>query len=217
MKAMDRLRQIGDTVNALSIRERALLLLVVFAIIFLAWDMILMRPLTERQEQVQQRLEEVRERVSSLTTSIQRMAAGRAVDPNVELRARQEALTDEIDQLQARISELHGGIAAPRESIGILAGLLAQRSGITVRTLENLPAEPLRGTAGEPVPGIYVHRVRVVLESEFAGVGEYLERVAELPAGVFWESMTLDVPEWPVNRVELVLYNLAFSDAWLGI
>ncbi len=217
MRPMDKIRQVGDTVNGLSIRERGLLLLVVFAVIFLIWDMSMMRPLTERQEQVQHRLEEVRERVSGLTTSIQQLATERSVDPNIELRVRQETLTDEINQLQARISELHGGIAEPRESIGILAGLLAERSGITVRTLENLPAEPLRGTGGEPVPGIYVHRVRVVLESDFAGVGAYLERVAELPSGVFWESMTLDVPEWPANRVELVLYNLAFSDTWLGV
>ncbi len=217
MSAMARIRRLGDTVNALSIRERALLLLVVFAVIFLIWDMTVMRPLTERQEQVQQRLEEVRQRVSALTTSIQQLATERAVDPNAELRARHATLNEEIDELQSRISRLHGGIAASRESIGILAGLLADRSGITVQSLENLPAEPLRSTAGEPVPGIYVHRVRVVLESDFAGVGEYLERVAELPTGVFWESMTLDVPEWPANRVELVLYSLAFSDTWLGV
>ena len=217
MSPTARLRRIGDTVNALSIRERALLMLVVFAVIFLAWDMTVMRPLTERQEQVQQRLEEVRNRVSTLTASIQQLATERTVDPNAELRARQDTLTGEIDEFQSRISELHGGIAAPRESIGILAGLLAERSGITVRTLENLPAEPLRGADGEPVPGIYIHRVRVVLESDFAGIGNYLERIAELPTGVFWESMALDVPEWPTNRVELVLYSLAFSDNWLGV
>lgn len=217
MKFTARLRRTADTVNALSIRERALLMLVAFALIFLAWDMTVMRPLSERQEQVQRQLEEVRERVATLTSSIQRLAAERSTDPNAELNARHVRLESEVAALQERISDLHGGIAAPRDSIAVLAGLLAEQSGVSLIALENLPAEPLRGQTDVPVPGIFVHRVRIVLETDFDGAGAYLERAADLPAGVFWESMTLDVPEWPINRVELMLYSLTFTDNWLGV
>ncbi len=217
MKPSARLRQIGDRINGLSIRERGLLLLVSFAVIFLIWDLFVMQPISQRQEQVQGQLQEVRDRVTALTGAIQEVATQRGVDPDARLHLRRQQLEEEIDELQASISNLHGGITAPRESISVLAGLLADQSGITIAELENLPTQPLLGPAGVPVPGIFVHRVRVIVESDFAGVGNYLDRISELPDGVFWESMDLTVPGWPDNRVELVLYSLAFSDNWLGV
>jgi MSHA biogenesis protein MshJ len=217
MKPRARLRRTADSINALSIRERALLLLVALAVIFLAWEITTMRPLGERQEQAQRQLEDVRDRVARLTASIQRLATERAHDPNAELRERQDMLESEISNLQARISDLQGGIAAPRESIAVLAGLLAEETGIRVIDLENLRAEPLEDHAGNEVAGIYVHRVRVVLETDFEGVRSYLERITALPDGVFWDTLVLEVPRWPTNRVELMLYSLAFTDNWLGV
>jgi MSHA biogenesis protein MshJ len=67
------------------------------------------------------------------------------------------------------------------------------------------------------VPGLFVHRVRLVIESDFGGIRDYLGLIEDLPSGVFWDSLKLDVPAWPANRAELVLYSLALDDNWLGI
>lgn len=212
-----RMRRLAERVNALSLRERALLLLAVFAVIFVLWDMTAMQPVSDRQELVKQQLETVRERVSALTTGIQRLATERARDPNAELEARRAVLENEIREMHQLLDTAHGGIAAPRQSIAVLAGLLGEQAGVSIVELENLPVQSLLGQTGRPVPGIFVHRVRIVIETDFDGVGSYLGRVNNLPPGVFWESMELTVPGWPVNRVELVLYSLTFDDNWLGV
>jgi MSHA biogenesis protein MshJ len=143
MTLRTRLYRLGEKINGFSLRERALLMLAAFAVIFLLWDVFAMRPITERQQHIQGQLNEVRDRVTTLTVSIQQLATERGRDPNAELTARRDQLETEIHALGRRLAEAHGGIATPRQSVAILAGLLAERSGVEVVELENLPVEPL--------------------------------------------------------------------------
>ena len=212
-----RLKRIAERINGLSLRERALLLLAVFAVIFLVWDFSSMQALGQRQEAVRTELQNVRERVTDLTQNIQQLAAQRGRDPNRELASEREALQAEIDNLETRLADRHGGIATSKESVSVLAALLARRAGVEIVELENLPPGRLESAAGNPVPGLFVHRVRVVIESDFEGIRGYLEQTATLPRGVFWESLNLSVEQWPTNRIELMLYSVTLDDRWLGV
>ncbi|NEZ03707.1 hypothetical protein G4Y73_06000 [Wenzhouxiangella sp. XN201] len=217
MSMQARLRQTGERINALSLRERALLLLAVLAVVFLLWDLFAMQPVADRQSSVQDRLEQTRERLDELNASIQRLATSRTRHPDRALEQRAVSLESEIADLEQGLGERFGGIATPQQSLQVLAGLLSERAGVTIVELENLPPASLESSAGEAVPGIFIHQVRVVVETDFAGVRDYLDGITELPTGVFWKALELSVPGWPVNRVELVLYSLALDDHWLGV
>lgn len=212
-----RINKLTERINAFSLRERALLMLAVFAIIFLVWDFSTMQQLGQRQETVRAELQNVRQRVDDLTRSLQEMAGERARDPNRELLRESEALQAEVEALEMRLAERHGGIANAGESVSVLAGLLAKRAGVDIIELENLPPGRLTGASGNPVPGLFVHRVRVVIESDFEGIRNYLDATSDLPQGVFWESLDLTVEHWPTNRIELILYSVTLDDRWLGV
>jgi MSHA biogenesis protein MshJ len=212
-----RTRKLAERINSLSIRERALLMLAAFAVIILIWDLTTMQQLNQRQETARTELQNLRERVEALSTSLQQLAGERARNPNAELLRERDDLAAEIQALEARLAERHGGIASPKESVSVLAGLLARRTGVNIAELENLPPGRLTGASGQAVPGLFVHRVRVVIESDFEGVREYLEATADLPRGVFWESLELEVTDWPTNRVELILYSVTLDENWLGV
>ncbi|MCC5864966.1 MAG: type II secretion system protein M [Wenzhouxiangella sp.] len=215
MKA--RLNQFAERINGLSLRERGLLALAVLAVILLLWDALLMNPVRERQQRVQTELEQVRERVSGLTGSIQTLAVERAQRPDEALVQRRLALLSEIEFLEQRLLQAHGEVGDPRQSLSLLAGLLAERAGLNLVKLENLPAQVLTGIEDQPVPGLFVHRVRLVLDANHEGIRDYLALLAELPTGVFLESMHLTVPDWPRNRVELILFSLSLDENWLGV
>jgi len=217
MTIRQRLGQLAERINGLSLRERALLMLAIFAVTLLLWDFSMMQPLSERQETVSAELKNVRQRVTDLTGNLQQLATERGRDPNRQLTAEREALQTEIANLESRLAERHGGIATPRESVSVLASLLARRAGVDIVELENLPPGRLENASGNPVPGLFVHRVRVVIESDFQGIRNYLDRTSELPRGVFWESLNLTVEQWPRNRIELILYSVTLDDRWLGV
>jgi len=191
----------------MSLRERGLLLLAVFAVIILLWDFSTMQPLGERRENAN----------TQLTDNLQQLASARGHDPDRALEQEREMLEGRIEALEVQLAERHGGVATPRQSVSVLAGLLAQRAGVDIIALENIEPGRLHNASGDPVPGLFVHRVRVVIESDFHGIRDYLERTAQLPRGVFWESLQLDVEQWPVNRIELMLYSVTLDDRWLGV
>lgn len=219
MSPRARLRVLGERINGFSLRERGLLFLAVLATVFLLWDLVVMSPISDRKETTQESLEEIRGRVASLNDSIQSMVRAGQRDPDAELAARRDALFQEISTLEQRINELHSGVSSPDRAVRVLARLLADRSDLTVVSLENLPSKPLLGTglANGGQAGIFVHRVRLVVESDFDGVLAYMALIEKLPEGVYWESLKLEVPAWPTNQVEMVLYSLALNDGWLGI
>jgi MSHA biogenesis protein MshJ len=210
-------KRLGDRINGLSLRERALVVLAVFAGIFLLWDMLMMKPVRDRQARVQTELELVRDRVGQLSSAMQQLATAQARDPNTALRSEIAVLETEIGGLESRLTHSFGAVADPRQALAVLTGLLAERKGLSLISLENQPVERLTTEGGADIAGIYVHRVRLVVDTDHAGVRDYLALVARLPSGVFLESMRLTVPDWPRNRVELVLFSLTLDDNWLGI
>ncbi len=212
-----RLDQISERINGLSLRERALLLLAVLAVIFLFWDSFVMNPLRQRQASVQTELEQVRERTAEVTASIQLMATRPDDDEQQRLLQREQALSDEIAHLQQRLDQEFEGAVSPQHAVAVLAGLLEGQSGLSVTEVENLAAEPLSGPNGAEVSAVFVHRIRVVVEGDHASLRRYLQRVEGLPRGVFLESLELSVPEWPTNRIELMFYSLTLDERWLGV
>lgn len=216
MNVSVRIQSLAGRINSLSLRERGLMFLAILAAVFLAWDMAVMGPINERQRTTQAELEQVRERVASLNESIQSLVQQGRNDPNEDLARRRDALQQEIAALEARISELHSGVSSPERAVRVLAQLLADRSDLTVESLENLPSSPLVGAEIGAGTGVFVHRVRLVVTSDFHGILDYMGLIEELPDGIYWESVRLEVPAWPTNRVEMVLYSLALNDSWLG-
>lgn len=213
------LKQLSQQLNQRSLRERIILLITALVVLAVLCDTLFLHALRRERAEAAAQLQQVAERQAQLAASVARLEAEARRDPNKELRQREQQLQADISTLAERINTLHGGISNPRQSLTTLAALLAQRSGLSLVTLENLPAKPLTsGDEQHPVAtGLYIHRVRLVLDSDFNGVLDYLQLVKDLPGGVYWDSFELTVPEWPTNRVELILYTIAAGDAWLGV
>lgn len=219
MKGPQRISRLAGRINALSLRERGILLITLWGLLFVLWDLALMEPVRERQQTVRTQLEAVRERVGAMTQGMRTLAGERQHDPKQQLRARLEALRAENMTLAQEIESIRSGISTPQQSLEVLTGLLAEQSDVEVISLENLLVEPLAVSGSDPETSahLHIHRVRLVLESNFNGVLDYLYLIESLPDGVYWESLKLTVPGWPANRVELVLYSLVPGDGWLEV
>jgi len=217
MKPMEKITAIEERINALSLRERALLGLAALAVVFLLWDLLFMNGLRERHDRVQNQIEQVQSQVQNLTETIQQTAMASADDPQAGLERQRRALNEDIERLEARLAQDLGEVSTPAETRAMLSALLAESPGLSLISLENLPVELLQAADAQPIPGVYIHRIRVLVEGEHSVVRDYLERAADLPGGVYLESVDLTVEQWPVNRVELMFYSLALDDRWLGV
>lgn len=215
MTLRQRLQKIEDRVNALALRERALLLLAALAVVFFLADTFMLRPLDQRREDSRRLLEQTSDRVAQLSSSVEQLASQQRNDPNAALIAERNSLQQRMQAISSELAQLDTGLLGPGEMLGLLHRLLADRSDLRLVSLDKMPAEPLDPES--TVGSIFVHRFSIVFESDFSGLLGYVRLIENMPRGLYWESLKLSVPEWPTNRAEVVLYMLALDEDWLGV
>ncbi|MEX2500525.1 MAG: hypothetical protein WD397_16790 [Wenzhouxiangellaceae bacterium] len=215
MTIRQRLQKIEDRVNALALRERALLLLAALAVVFFLVDTFMLRPLDQRREDSRRLLDQTGDRVAQLSSSVEQLASRQRNDPNAALIAERNSLQQRMQAISSELAQLDTGLLGPGEMLGLLHQLLADRTDLKLVSLDKIPAEPLDPES--TVGSIFVHRFSIVFESDFSGLLGYVRLIENMPRGLYWESLKLSVPEWPTNRAEVVLYMLALDEDWLGV
>lgn len=228
---VDRLRGAGERVDRMSLRERVLVFLAGVALLYVAWQTLLMDPIAARGRAAQHRLEETRARLEKID------AAGVAGDPRVQALERRRALQDRLATLDTRLREAAGGFVSPDRMADVLRDVLASQRGLRLVSIRNLPVVDLgitstaaatATTTGTPTAtatpdaapaesGPFVHPVEIVVEGDFASIVAYLRAVEGLAWQVQWRRLDLAAGEYPKNRVRIELGTLGLTRDWLSV
>ncbi len=219
--AVGRLRPLAERLDALSLRERALVFAAGVALIYMSWQGLLMDRLTARAHAAEQRLGEVRRRMST----IEEVGLASADDPAIAAAARNRSLKAQLDALDAELRSLAQGYVAPERMTEMLRELLSSQQGLKLVSLANLPVESL-SRSPDPVGdrtiqpgdrGPFLHPVEMVVEGDYASVVAYLRALEGLPWRVHWERVELVAGDYPVNRVRIVIGALSLSRDWIAV
>jgi MSHA biogenesis protein MshJ len=224
MNALSELRTrvtpLFERVDALSLRERALLFGVGTALISVAWQVMLMDPLAHRAQAAEQRLQDARSHLEATD----RATTAAAQDPAVMAAARNLALRQRGERIEAQLAEAARDYVSPERMPELLRQMLASQQGLTLVSLRNLPVESLAGTAaatpGMPPPedrGPFVHPVELIVEGDYLSVLAYLEALERLPWRMHWQRLELKAGAYPVNRVRIVIGALSLSRDWMSV
>lgn len=219
--AMARVRPFVERLDARSLRERALVFGAGVAIIYMAWQALLMDPLALRARLAEQHLADARRQTAVLgeagSASIQ--------DPAVAAAARNRVLSGRLAALDAELHALAQGYVAPDRMTELLRELLAGQQGLKLVSLTNLPVESLSQAAGPagPTPiaegdrGPFLHPVEIVVDGDYASVLAYLRALETLPWRIHWRRIELVAGEYPANRVRIVIGALSLSRDWMSV
>jgi MSHA biogenesis protein MshJ len=215
-----RLGALGERLDALSLRERGLIFLAGATLIFIAWQTLLMGPLTAREISAEQRLTEARHHLADL----EQLGFASASDPQIAAAARNRALKDRLAALDSELQTTARGYVSPQQMTDLLRQLLAAQQGLKLLSLANLPVESLSGEpalikAGGKVDDIgpFLHPVEVVVEGDYASLVVYLRALEGMPWQTHWQRLELTAAAYPVNRVRIVVGALSLSRDWINL
>jgi MSHA biogenesis protein MshJ len=242
MKAVDtlmaRLGPVAERINHLSLRERAMVFAAGVAVLGMAWQNLLMDPLTRRAHNAQQQLQGVRERLEAADLAVRTAAQS----PEVMAAARNRALEERLAQLNAELSTAAHGYVAPERVANLLGELISRQQGLTLISLRNLPVQSLsldaeaaragsaaganaaasansgmgaHGAARDRGP--FLHPVEVIVSGDYPSIVRYLQSLEQVPFRLHWERLELQVEHYPANRVRLVIGALSLSREWMSV
>lgn len=174
-------------IDALSLRERAMLFLGVVAVLALLFDTLVLTPLSARQKlrsttQAQQSTElaQLREQFVALSQNVE--------DPGGRLRVQIDAARAERERLDAALRSAAGSSAGLP---GMLQRLLAQQPGLVLEKLALLDDNP--SLAALPaLPGISWQGLELQVQGSYGDLQRYLQALERELPGLRWGELRLD-------------------------
>jgi len=214
-------RQIIARVDALSLRERAILFLSLLAVLFLFANQALFPPLRAQQKQMEQQIGDKLAQLNTINNQVGRIVAEGTEDPDAAQRARLAELRRQFAELEISSADITRGLVSPREMTRLVHTMLRENSALQLVKAENLSPEAISLEGGDkPAAGgtaVYRHGLRLHVRGRYADIVRYLNTLERLNWRVMWGEVKLETEQYPVTHATLVLYTLSLDKAWIGV
>ena len=209
-----RLDPLIERINHYSLRERALVFAASVALLVMAWQSLMMDPLTRRARGAQQQLQDVQGRIEAADLAVRNAAQS----PAAMAVVRNRALAGRLAQLDAELATAAQGYVAPERVAALLGELINRQRGLTLISLHNLPVQSLAlGADPKRDRGPFLHPVELVVSGDYPSIVRYLKSLEQLPVRLQWERLELRAEHYPANRVRLVIGALSLSREWMSV
>jgi len=210
-----RLAPLQDKVDALTLRERLLVLITALVLIVALWQSLLMQPLAKRATQTRAELTELEERITvanrSLEDQVLQLAGGSG-----EQRSRVASLRKRIDEINATLGNHASELIDPAEMARVLESVLKEQSRLTLVRIRNSDPELLSASEDASEVTFYRHGLEIEVEGSYIACLEYLNAIEQLPWRLYWQVLEIDVIDYPLNRIRIEVSTLSLDEEWIG-
>ena len=224
MKLTDRSKRLQALIDALTLRERLLLLAAALVIAGGLWEALLASPLTAREVLASAQIKAAQDRIEQLDEAMVLAAQGigDGMDGQLErLRQLEQQVESSADTVRVFTSDL----VDPTQMRQVLEGLIERQQGLQLVRAKNLAVLPMleqeaaqeSSAATNDEPMLYRHGLRLELEGSYLDFLRYLEAVERLPWQLYWGVLDLTVLDYPQNAITLELYTLSLDENWIGV
>lgn len=214
-------KRIATRIDALSLRERAILFVTLLAVLFLFANQVLFPSLRVQQKQMEQQIGGKLTQLNTINSQIARIVAEGTEDPDAVQRARLAELRRQFGELEISAADITRGLVSPREMTRLVHTMLRANSALQLVTAENLSPEAIALDASEkPAAGgaaVYRHGLRLQVRGRYADIVRYLNTLERLNWRVMWGEVKLETERYPVTYATLTLYTLSLDKAWIGV
>src|SRR5258708_1117162 len=135
----DKVRPLVERLDGFSLPERPLVFGAGVALLYVAWQSLLMDPLTVREKAAEQHLADARRQM----TMSEQIRTAVVHDPAVEAALRNGALAARLAALDSNLNSVAHGYVAPERMTELLRSFLSEQQRLTLLGLPNLPVSTL--------------------------------------------------------------------------
>ncbi len=208
-------------VDALSLRERAIIFVAVAASLFMIWDTLFMGPLDREQRDMLNQLKTVRAEISALDDQALSIMAEHNVDPNRNELEQLAKLDEQLQQSNEQIGEMIKGLIEPKQMAQIIESVLRQQHGLEFIGLENLGSESLLDSKTDKssvdAQGIFKHTMRIRLQGTYAQTVAYLRALEKLPWQFRWDEVKITMVDYPRADIVVTVHTISLREGWVGV
>ena len=220
----DRILTLRARIDALSLRERALVCLAACALLAFAGHALVLAPMEASQEALRSQIAQQRTETAAIDQAIAARVQAFQLDPDAAAHARLNALRQEMGQLGDQLLAIEHGLVPPERMGPLVDGILRANGRLKLVSMRTLPAEAL-AEKGAPTPAaspsaaplLYRHGIEVAVRGNYLDMVDYMSALDAMPTRMFWGRAQLDVEEYPAARLTLTLHTLSLDRQWMKL
>ena len=231
MKMPPALEKLTARFDAMSMRERVLVVAALVTATVMIWMLAVLDPITGKERALQAELSSLQEQITAAKLGIEVATAN---DPTTLALAKEKQQQTALDDLNSQLASKSAGLIAPERMVQVIHDVLSRQRGVTLVSLHNKPVTSLAlsvatpaqkpavdGTQATPAQevasGPFVHPVEIIVEGSYLDVLAYLHALEDLEWRFYWKVLDLQTKSYPVNRVRIELSTLSMDKDWIGV
>lgn len=215
-------------IDAMSLRERALIFAAVAFALVATIDSFFIDPLLQQQQRLSSQIVQQQEKMKQTQAQLTAILEAKQANKDAPQRERIRQLREQIAQGDTYLTETRDKLVAPERMADLLKQVLARNGHLQLVALETLPvgnfidqpadqkvknSDPATATGKQ----IYKHGVKITVRGGYADLTQYLRMLEKLPTQMFWGMVNLNVVEYPQSELTLTLYTLSLDKTWLQV
>ena len=221
----EKLKLLTQKIDAMTMRERLLILVALIVAIHQAWDSLVWRPMVQQQDVLYAQEEQITRDIQSIQVTLNGLANQAKIDPNKAIKEQIANLDSQIGAVETYIQNETSSLMKPPEMAKLLKSILDNQQGLRLINLEKKEAVALLQpeideATKKPIPveyQIYRHGFSVQFRGNYLATLSYLKALEEQDDKFFWDSIEYDANEYPAGVVTINLYTLSLSEGWIGV
>lgn len=206
--------------NALSLRERTLLAVVVITLLVFGWWQLYAQPLMTAIDIQNTENERISREVNASQVALREIQTRIANGVHQEKTQRLQKLRVKLQQIEDELEYKTFELIGPEQMFSLMSRMIYSESGLKLQSLRRLdvrPAiDPVEG-AEKSDPGIYRHVLEVKFSGSYADILNYLQKLETIDQKLIWDELEIVREEYPVITVRLVISTLSTREEWVGV
>lgn len=205
---------------SINVREQALLVLCGLLLVIGLMYLLLLEPIMLENDKLGRDIRGFKNDIQSSDLTLAGILKSLKNDPNDVLREREQVLDGQIDALDARLQSQTVNLVPANKMPLLLETVLANTKGLKVMELRSIPPTPMLQTeakVSDAELNLFRHGIKLTLEGEYFDIQHYLQKMESLQWQFYWKKFDYTVNEYPVAKVQLELYTLSTSKAFIGV
>lgn len=230
-------------IDALSLRERGVMLLVISLAIAFLVNSLAIEPQFIQQKALSDKIKREQQQISAIQMEISQRLQLKNTDPDAEIKQRLQNSQQQLAQIDGRLNEIQKNLVRPERMANLLESMMKRNSKLQLISLKSLPFSnvldehadagelnaklKMQPSAGNPADKtsaeanqqgvIYKHEVEIVLQGSYPDMQAYLRELENLSERVYWSKAKLTVIDYPKASLTLNLFTLSLEKKWLNL
>ena len=222
-------RKLAARFDALTVRERVLVLAGLVAGVALLFDTLALQPLEARKRLLERQVAETRNNIKLAEAVL--AARGSVTDPDEVRRSYRNALREQLVEIDQSMQGLQRGLVPSERMAKLLQEMLSRTRGLQLVSLRTLPVQRYEtpgiapaakagNGAAKPMPKdpertVYQHSFEITVQGSYFELYDYLTQLEKLPWQMFWGRISVNTERYPRLRATLTVQTLSLNRAWL--